>query len=663
MRQGFIKVAALTPKVTVADTQANRKEICRLMDEAEAKGAKILVFPELCITGYTCGDLFYQQVLLREAKKELLAIAKYTQRKDYLAFVGLPLEYNGKLYNVAAAVTQGKVLGLVPKTHIPNYNEFYERRHFAPGMKQPVPVALDEDTVVPMGTRVLFQCRQMPELKIGAEICEDVWAPNPPGVEHALAGATLLVNLSASDETTGKDMYRKSLVTGQSGRLICGYVYCSAGDGESTQDVVYSGHNLIAENGTLLAESRRFCNESIYTELDMVRLNEERRRMSTFMTSDESYINVEFSLKEEKTELTRFVDPAPFVPGNKADREKRCEEIFMIQAMGLKKRLEHTHAATAVVGISGGLDSTLALLVMVKAFDLIGKDHKDIVAVTMPGFGTTDRTYDNAVSLIKSLGATFREVSIVDSVRVHFKDIGQNEAVHDVTYENGQARERTQILMDIANKSGGMVIGTGDMSELALGWATYNGDHMSMYGVNASVPKTLVRHLVCYYADTCADETLQKVLYDVLDTPVSPELLPPEDGKISQKTEDIVGPYELHDFFLYYILRFGCTPKKIYRLANYAFAGTYDTETIQKWLKTFYRRFFGQQFKRSCLPDGPKVGTVAVSPRGDLRMPSDASARIWMEELEHLDDEEQSKSQGILGGSWEEFAARMKAGE
>lgn len=663
MRQGFIKVAALTPKVTVADTQANRKEICRLMDEAEAKGAKILVFPELCITGYTCGDLFYQQVLLREAKKELLAIAKYTQRKDYLAFVGLPLEYNGKLYNVAAAVTQGKVLGLVPKTHIPNYNEFYERRHFAPGMKQPVPVALDEDTVVPMGTRVLFQCRQMPELKIGAEICEDVWAPNPPGVEHALAGATLLVNLSASDETTGKDMYRKSLVTGQSGRLICGYVYCSAGDGESTQDVVYSGHNLIAENGTLLAESRRFCNESIYTELDMVRLNEERRRMSTFMTSDESYINVEFSLKEEKTELTRFVDPAPFVPGNKADREKRCEEIFMIQAMGLKKRLEHTHAATAVVGISGGLDSTLALLVMVKAFDLIGKDHKDIVAVTMPGFGTTDRTYDNAVSLIKSLGATFREVSIVDSVRVHFKDIGQDEAVHDVTYENGQARERTQILMDIANKSGGMVIGTGDMSELALGWATYNGDHMSMYGVNASVPKTLVRHLVCYYADTCADETLQKVLYDVLDTPVSPELLPPEDGKISQKTEDIVGPYELHDFFLYYILRFGCTPKKIYRLANYAFAGTYDTETIQKWLKTFYRRFFSQQFKRSCLPDGPKVGTVAVSPRGDLRMPSDASARIWMEELDHLDDEEQSKSQGILGGSWEEFAARMKAGE
>jgi len=659
VRQGFIKVAALTPKVKVADTTYNREQICMLIDEAQEKSAKILVFPELCITGYTCGDLFYQELLLREAKKELLAIAKYTERKDCLVFVGLPLEHQGKLYNVAAAIAQGKVLGLVPKTHIPNYNEFYERRHFVSGMKQPVPVALDEDIIVPMGTQILFQCRQMPALKIAAEICEDVWAPNPPGVDHALAGATVLVNLSASDETTGKDIYRKSLVTGQSGRLICGYIYCSAGDGESTQDVVYSGHNLIAENGSLLAESRRFCNESIYTELDIARLNEERRRMSTFPASNETYINIEFSLKEEQTELTRFVDPAPFVPGNKADREKRCEEIFMIQAMGLKKRLEHTNAATAVVGISGGLDSTLALLVMVKAFDLLNRDHKDIVAVTMPGFGTTDRTYDNAVSLIKSLGATFREVSIVDSVRTHFRDIGQDEAVHDVTYENGQARERTQILMDIANKSGGMVIGTGDMSELALGWATYNGDHMSMYGVNASVPKTLVRHLVRYYADTCGDETLQKVLYDVLDTPVSPELLPPEDGKISQKTEDIVGPYELHDFFLYYILRFGCTPKKIYRLAKYAFDGTYDTETIQKWLKTFYRRFFSQQFKRSCLPDGPKVGTVAVSPRGDLRMPSDASARIWMEELDHLDDEPKQAAGGFLGGSWEAFAAQM----
>ena len=636
MRQGFIKVAALTPKVKVADTTYNREQICMLIDEAQEKGAKILVFPELCITGYTCGDLFYQELLLREAKKELLAIAKYTERKDGLVFVGLPLEHQGKLYNVAAAIAQGKVLGLVPKTHIPNYNEFYERRHFISGMKQPVPVALDEDIIVPMGTQILFQCRQMPALKIAAEICEDVWAPNPPGVEHALAGATVLVNLSASDETTGKDIYRKSLVTGQSGRLICGYIYCSAGDGESTQDVVYSGHNLIAENGSLLAESRRFCNESIYTELDIARLNEERRRMSTFPASSETYINIEFSLKEEQTELTRFVDPAPFVPGNKADREKRCEEIFMIQAMGLKKRLEHTNAAAAVVGISGGLDSTLALLVMVKAFDLLNRDHKDIVAVTMPGFGTTDRTYDNAVSLIQSLGATFREVSIVDSVRTHFRDICQDESVHDVTYENGQARERTQILMDIANKSGGMVIGTGDMSELALGWATYNGDHMSMYGVNASVPKTLVRHLVRYYADTCGEEELKTVLLDVLDTPVSPELLPPKEGEIAQKTEDLVGPYELHDFFLYQILRYGYRPAKVYRLAKAAFGGEYNGETILKWLKVFYRRFFSQQFKRSCLPDGPKVGSVAVSPRGDLRMPSDASSRLWLEELEGL---------------------------
>ena len=624
MRQGFIKVAALTPKVKVADTTYNREQICMLIDEAQEKSAKILVFPELCITGYTCGDLFYQELLLREAKKELLAIAKYTERKDCLVFVGLPLEHQGKLYNVAAAIAQGKVLGLVPKTHIPNYNEFYERRHFVSGMKQPVPVALDEDIIVPMGTQILFQCRQMPALKIAAEICEDVWAPNPPGVDHALAGATVLVNLSASDETTGKDIYRKSLVTGQSGRLICGYIYCSAGDGESTQDVVYSGHNLIAENGSLLAESRRFCNESIYTELDIARLNEERRRMSTFPASNETYINIEFSLKEEQTELTRFVDPAPFVPGNKADREKRCEEIFMIQAMGLKKRLEHTNAATAVVGISGGLDSTLALLVMVKAFDLLNRDHKDIVAVTMPGFGTTDRTYDNAVSLIKSLGATFREVSIVDSVRTHFRDIGQDEAVHDVTYENGQARERTQILMDIANKSGGMVIGTGDMSELALGWATYNGDHMSMYAVNVSVPKTLVKYLVRAYAEL--HPAVHDTLESICDTIISPELLPPDaEGNIAQSTEATIGKYDLHDFFLYHFVRNGFTKEKIQKLAEIAFADKNVTkEEIASTLDNFFRRFYAQQFKRSCLPDGPKVGTVSLSPRGDWRMPSDA---------------------------------------
>ncbi len=638
MRNGFIRAAALLPRVKVADPGYNKERICELIRQAAKQGVKIMVFPELCITGYTCGDLFYQELLLREAKKALFEIAEMTRDLDAVVFVGLPVEHQAKLYNVAAALCGGKILGLVPKTHIPTYNEFYERRHFAKGMETPVEVRLDETHVVPMGTRLLFSCRQMPGLVMGAEICEDLWAPDPPSIGHAMAGATVIVNLSASDETTGKDVYRKNLVSGQSARLICGYVYCSAGDGESTQDVVYSGHNLIAENGTVLAESARFVNESIVTELDIQRLCEERRRMSTYGSTQIPYCRVEFDLKETQTELSRFVDPAPFVPGKKEDRDKRCEEIFMIQAMGLKKRLEHTGSRTAVVGISGGLDSTLALLVTVKAFDLLGMDHKGIVAVTMPGFGTTDRTYENAVSLIRSLGADFREVGIAEAVRIHFRDIGQDENVHDVTYENGQARERTQILMDIANRLGGMVIGTGDMSELALGWATYNGDHMSMYGVNASVPKTLVRHLVRWYADTCEDAELERVLLDVLDTPVSPELLPPEDGKISQKTEDIVGPYELHDFYLYYVLRFGCTPKKIYRLARYAFAGAYSDETIKKWLETFYRRFFSQQFKRSCLPDGPKVGTVAVSPRGDLRMPSDACARIWLEELKELQE-------------------------
>ncbi|CDF43706.1 putative uncharacterized protein [Roseburia sp. CAG:182] len=473
---------------------------------------------------------------------------------------------------------------------------------------------------------------------MAAEICEDLWTPQPPSIAHALAGANVIVNLSASDETTGKDRYRTALVAGQSARLLCGYVYASAGDGESTQDVVYSGHNIIAENGTVLKEAKRFANETVYSEFDIFRLNAERRKMTTFEQKSGNYVNQIFHLKSEETTLTRFIDPAPFVPGSKVDRDRRCEEILSIQSMGLKKRLEHTHCKNAVVGISGGLDSTLALLVTVRAFDLLGLERGQITAVTMPGFGTTDRTYENAVKLIRCLGAEFREIPIADAVRVHFRDIGQDETVHDVTYENGQARERTQILMDIANKNGGMVIGTGDMSELALGWATYNGDHMSMYGVNASVPKTLVRHLVSYYADVCGDEELKEVLLDVLDTPVSPELLPPEDGKIAQKTEDIVGPYELHDFYLYYILRFGYTPSKIYRLAKIAFDGVYEKETILKWLKTFYRRFFAQQFKRSCLPDGPKVGTVAVSPRGDLRMPSDAAAAAWQRELEALEE-------------------------
>ena len=659
MRHGFIGVGAYTPYVKVGDTKYNTEEIIKRINVAERMGTKVIVLPELCITGYTCGDLFYQELLLRKAKEALLEIAAHSEGKDYIAFVGLPIAYNGKLYNVAAAISGGSVLGLVPKTHIPNYNEFYEARHFTKGMEQPVPVEIDENHVVPMGTHLIFSCRQMPSLKIGVEICEDLWAPNPPSVGLAMAGADLIVNLSASDETVGKADYRRDLVKSQSARLVCGYVYCSAGNGESTQDVVYSGHNIIAENGTVLTSSRRFINDPAYTEVDVNRLLEERRRMTTFQMDDAAYMNVEFNLTVEETKLTRPVWSKPFVPGKRVERFRRCNEILTIQASGLKQRLKHTRCKTAVIGISGGLDSTLALLVTIRAFEMLGKDKKDIIAVTMPGFGTTDRTYDNAVHMIGCVGATLMEINIGKSVTQHFEDIGQDMSVHDVTYENGQARERTQILMDIANKTGGMVIGTGDMSELALGWATYNGDHMSMYGVNASVPKTLVRYLVEYYAYECCEDELAEVLEDVLDTPVSPELLPPEDGQISQKTEDLVGPYELHDFFLYYVLRFGFEPKKIYRLARYAFRESYDDATILKWMKTFYRRFFNQQFKRSCLPDGPKVGTVAVSPRGDLRMPSDACAQIWLDELDGDMTEPEQKKNGFLDGDWSSFASQI----
>lgn len=635
MKHGFVKVAAITPKIKVADTAYNSGLIMEAMETASQAGAKVVVFPELCITGYTCGDLFWQNKLIASAKEELLKIAAKSKDLDGIFFVGLPYDINGKLYNMAAAVSGGEVIGMVPKTFIPNYNEFYEARYFTSGENLCAVEFLSDGTEVYVDTDLIFRCEDLPQLKIAAEICEDLWTPEPPGIRHAMAGANVIVNLSASDENTGKAQYRRELVSGQSARLICGYIYTSAGDGESTQDVVYSGHNIIAENGKVLGESKRFTNEPVYTEFDVARLESERRRMSTFVTED-THTEIGFSLKIEDTELTRYIDPAPFVPGSKHDRDMRCDEILMIQAMGLKKRLEHTGCQSAVIGISGGLDSTLALLVTVRAFDLLGMEHSRIAAVTMPGFGTTDRTYDNAVNLIKCLGAEFIEVDIKNAVNVHFNDIGHDPAVHDVTYENGQARERTQILMDLANKKNGMVIGTGDLSELALGWATYNGDHMSMYAVNASVPKTLVRHLVKYYADTCGDELLKNTLLDVLDTPVSPELLPPEEGKISQKTEDLVGPYELHDFFLYYMLRCGYEPLKIYRLAKLAFEGRYDDEFIMKWLKTFYRRFFAQQFKRSCLPDGPKVGSVAVSPRGDLRMPSDACGRIWMEELERI---------------------------
>lgn len=641
MIHGFIKTAAVTPKVQVADPEGNAREIIRLAKEAAGNGAKIIVFPELCITGYTCGDLFLQELLLESAKEALLQIIRETRELDALIFAGLPWEKEGKLYNVAAVFQGGKLLGLVPKTCIPNYGEFYELRHFARGNREADAVWTDsgdgERDYIPFGTRLLFTCEEMPGLAVAAEICEDVWVPDPPSIHHALAGATVIVNCSASDETTGKDAYREALISGQSARLVCGYIYANAGEGESSQDLVFGGHNLIAENGKILSRSARFKNETIYADLDIARIVGERRRMTTFFSrTDAVYTEIGFHLNKEETKLSRFIDPAPFVPDDSQDRQKRCEEIFAIQYMGLKKRLEHTCSRTAVVGISGGLDSTLALLVAVRAFDSLGLPRKGILGVTMPCFGTTDRTYRNACELVRKLGGTLREVDIREAVTTHFRDIGHDPEVHDVTYENSQARERTQVLMDLANQSGGLVIGTGDMSELALGWATYNGDHMSMYGVNAGVPKTLVRHLVRYYADTCGDPELAATLLDVLDTPVSPELLPPKDGVIAQKTEDLVGPYELHDFFLYYVLRFGFAPSKIYRLARLAFAGAYGDDTILKWLKTFYRRFFTQQFKRSCLPDGPKVGSVAVSPRGDLRMPSDASAAIWLKELETL---------------------------
>lgn len=636
MKQGFVKVAAATPDIRVADVPYNTEKICEMIREAEEERAKIVVFPELCVTGYTCSDLFQQDVLLKAARKAMFEIAEFTADKDMLVFVGLPLAVDGDLYNVAAAMNRGKILGLTTKTFLPNYGEFYEMRQFTPGPDTAQEI-LVEGRKIPFGPKLLFCATAMEELIVSAEICEDVWSPIPPSIHAALEGATVIVNCSASDETIGKDQYRRDLIQGQSARLIAGYVYANAGEGESTTDVVFGGHNIIAENGTILAEASRFQNRIIYTELDIRRIAGERRKNTTFQTAGERTLpRIPFYIEETETEMTRIFPKHPFVPSDERMRAERCEEILTIQAMGLKKRLVHTHAQTAVVGISGGLDSTLALLVTARAFDRIGKDKKEILAVTMPCFGTTDRTYQNACRMAEQLGATLREVKIGDAVNIHFRDIGHDPEDHSVTYENSQARERTQVLMDIANGTNGMVIGTGDMSELALGWATYNGDHMSMYGVNASVPKTLVRHLVKYAADTTEDRKLQAVLYDVLDTPVSPELLPPKDGDIAQKTEDLVGPYELHDFYLYYMLRFGYEPSKIYRLAVQTFEGEYDSVTILKWLETFCRRFFNQQFKRSCLPDGPKIGTVALSPRGDWRMPSDACAAVWMKDLAQI---------------------------
>ena len=634
MRHGFIKVAAATPDIRVADVDYNKGQIIKQMDEAADAGAKIIVFPELCITGYTCSDLFLQDILLNSAKKALVEIAEYTKNLDALVFVGVPIAVGGELYNVAAALNHGNILGFTTKSFLPNYGEFYEMRQFRPGPKKAEKI-LFGGKEIPFGPQLLFVEKQMTNLIVSAEICEDVWSPVPPSIEAAREGATVIVNCSASDETIGKASYREALISGQSARLISGYIYANAGEGESTTDLVFGGHNLIAENGTILAEAKRFSNGIIYTEFDVQKIANERRKNTTFTETQEHVLpRIPFGLEQTETILTRTFPSRPFVPRDDQERAKRCEEILTIQAMGLKKRLAHTHAKSAVVGISGGLDSTLALLVTAKAFDALGLERSGITAVTMPCFGTTDRTYQNACKMSLKVGVTLREVRIGDAVMQHFKDIGHDPQDHSVTYENSQARERTQVLMDIANQTGGLVIGTGDMSELALGWATYNGDHMSMYGVNASVPKTLVRHLVHYFADTCEDSSLKEVLYDVLDTPVSPELLPPKDGEIAQKTEDLVGPYELHDFFLYYFLRMGYEPGKIYRIAKLSFAGEYDDETIYKWLRTFCWRFFSQQFKRSCLPDGPKVGTVALSPRGDWRMPSDACVALWIQNLE-----------------------------
>ncbi|MDD7429584.1 MAG: NAD(+) synthase [Oscillospiraceae bacterium] len=637
MKDGFIKVAAATTEVRAAHCEFNAKGIISAAKSAASDGAKLIVFPELCITGYTCGDLFLQQTLLKGAENALAEIKEKTASLDALIAVGLPVRSGSALYNCAAVLCKGTLLGLVPKMNIPSYSEFYEGRHFTSGksVRSGTTVNICGE-YVPMITDGIFRCEEMPDFSVGIEICEDLWVVEPPSDRLALAGAAVICNLSASDEVIGKGSYRRQLVSAQSAKLIAGYIYSSAGFGESTQDMVFSGHDIIAENGTVLAETKKFASDIIMTEIDVSKLMSERRRMTTYGGDVQPCTEIYFSLKPELTELTRMFPRTPFVPSGKQDLAQRCEEILTMQAVGLATRLKHISCETAVIGLSGGLDSTLALIVTVHAFDMLGLDRLGILTVTMPCFGTTSRTKNNALTLAQAYGVSLTEINIADSVRSHFKDIEHDESVHDVTYENCQARERTQVLMDIANQAGGIVIGTGDLSELALGWATYNGDHMSMYGVNSSIPKTLVRHLVSYEADHSGAK-LGNVLRDILDTPVSPELLPPsQNGEISQKTEDIVGPYELHDFFLYYMVRFGFMPSKIFRLAQLAFIGKYDSTEIKKWLKIFVRRFFAQQFKRSCLPDGPKVGSVTLSPRGDFRMPSDASADLWLKDAESL---------------------------
>lgn len=738
MIEGFLRVAVATPKIKVADVRFNTDAVLRDIAEADRQGVSLLVFPELVLTAYTCADLFHQTILIERAATALDEVAEATRRTQLVAVVGVPYMVDHKLYNCAAVLHAGRILALVPKKNLPNYSEFYERRWFTPGQARVVTLThrsavTGEEYAIPFGMNILVEAMDRPDFRLACEICEDVWVLDPPSTRHVLAGATVIANTSASDETVGKDSYRRELIRSTSARLVSVYCYANAGDGESTTDLVFGGQDIIAENGSVVTEGRRFGTGLYIADVDLQRITQERARMTTFPDIDDalrdeySIVKFRFTSAAEKSvgpvkeiagdaaqtsddaektssaaaqprkksfeevfaayvgqqaptavaatgasaqtgvggasrvatrvvpetlagqlaadaaDLRRYVDPKPFVPSGAAERNARCDEIFTIQALGLKKRLEHTGCQSAVIGISGGLDSTLALLVIARAFDMLGLPRENIISVTMPAFGTTDRTYNNAVTLTRLLHATLREINIKAAVLQHFQDIGHDPEDHSVVYENAQARERTQILMDIANQSNGIVIGTGDLSELALGWATYNADHMSMYGVNAGVPKTLVRYLVKFVADTSEDADLARCLNDIFDTPVSPELLPPTgDGQISQKTEDLVGPYELHDFFLYQILRYGFSPRKVYALALHAFsaenqAEAYDAATILKWLRKFYWRFFSQQFKRSCLPDGPKVGSIAVSPRGDLRMPSDAVVQIWIDELKELD--------------------------
>lgn len=633
MKDGFVKVAAVTPALRVADCDYNTDKIIDSIKTASKNGAVIIAFPELAVTGYTCSDLFLQQTLLDAAERSIAKIIDKTKDINAVSVVGVPVRTGASLYNCAAVICRGELLGLVPKINIPNYSEFYERRHFTPGTET---VTLNfagfETAIMP---KAVFRCDSLPQLCLGVEICEDLWVTSPPSETLAALGATVIINLSASDETVGKREYRRDLVRMQSAKELAAYIYADCGFGESTTDLVYSSHNIISENGVILAESPRFCENIIYADIDVFKLESERRRMNTFTEANGTYFDeiFFFDLELTDTKLSRHFDKNPFVPSDDNKVKDRCNEILSIQATGLATRLKHTGISKAVIGLSGGLDSTLALIATVHAFDALKLDRKNIIAVTMPCFGTTKRTKSNAEKLSEAYGVTFIEVDITNAVNQHFADIEQDPNKLDVTYENSQARERTQVLMDIANKNSALVIGTGDLSELALGWATYNGDHMSMYAINSSIPKTLVRYITRFEADNNTG-TLSEVLFDILDTPVSPELLPPENGDIAQKTEEIVGPYELHDFFLYYFVRFGFKPSKILRIAKIAFKGRYDDKTIISWLKVFIRRFFAQQFKRSCLPDGPKVGSVTLSPRGDFRMPSDAAVRLWLDELE-----------------------------